>query len=192
MNASAYNGIFGKPAAFNAVISNCGADEPELAERLLDSGLIVNVIFTNDSIRTVNEGTRRLSGVIILIIVVASLLAIVVLYNLTAINISERTREIATLKVLGFRDGETNAYIYREAIILTLISMGVGIFAGIGLHSFLVDVIETGALSILKSIKWPSYIFACTLTLAFSALMQVVTYFKLRKINMVESLKSVE
>ena len=192
MNATAYDKIFSGTVSFNAVVSDSGGSETGMAERLLDSELVSGVVFTNDSIVTVAESTERLNGVIVLIIIVASILAIVVLYNLTAINISERTREIATLKVLGFRDGETNAYIYREAIILTIISIGVGIAAGVLLHHYVVDLIEAGALSLLKRIQWPSFILSCVLTLVFSFFMQIATYFKLKKIDMVESLKSVE
>jgi putative ABC transport system permease protein len=115
-----------------------------------------------------------------------------VLYNLTAINISERNREIATLKVLGFRDSETNAYIYREAIILTIISIGIGMVLGTFLHHAVLNIIEANALSLPKNIELSSYVMACAITMIFSAFMQVVTYFKLKKIDMIESLKSVE
>ena len=131
-------------------------------------------------------------SIIVLLIVVASLLAIIVLYNLTAINISERTREIATLKVLGFYDGETNAYIYREALILTFISIGIGLILGIVLHSFVLNVIETDTRVLLRTIKWFSFVASGLLTLAFSLIMQIITYFKLKSIDMIESLKSVE
>lgn len=124
--------------------------------------------------------------------IIAAILNIVVLYNLTAINISERTREIATLKVLGFHDSETNAYIYREAILLTIISIGTGIVLGVILHHAVINIIEVNVLSLSKNIKWTSYVMACAITLTFSLFMQLITYFKLKKIDMIESLKSVE
>jgi len=150
------------------------------------------VFFTNDTVENARESVNRLSGVIILVIIVASILAIVVLYNLTAINISERTREVATLKVLGFRDSETNAYIYREAIILTLISITIGMILGVALHRFVLELIEINAISLYKNIKWTSFIMASTITMTITGFMQIIIYFKLKKIDMIESLKSTE
>ncbi len=192
MNNALYSKIFGKSASYNAIVSNHNTDEKALAEHLIDSDLILNVIFTSDVLKKALDSSESLNAIIILIVVVASLLAIIVLYNLTSINISERTREIATLKVLGFTDGETNGYIYREAFILTLISIGAGLILGIFLHRFVVDAVEGYATLFFKRIRWHSFILACLLTIIFSVIMQIVTYFKLRTIDMIESLKSVE
>jgi ABC-type transport system, involved in lipoprotein release, permease component len=192
MNPSMYDKVFDNVLSFNSVVSKNNEENINLADRLLESDLAVNVIFSSDALKSAVESTQQLSGVIILVVIVASILAIVVLYNLTAINISERTREIATLKVLGFYDVETNAYIYREALLLTVISIGIGMFLGVGLHSFVLGIIETGALSLPVKIEWLSYVLAFAITMIFSVLMQVITYFKLKKIDMIESLKSVE
>ncbi|MDR1993428.1 MAG: FtsX-like permease family protein [Nitrososphaerota archaeon] len=192
INAFTYEKIFNNSALFNTIVSNHNTDKINLAETLIDSGFAINVIFTNDTIEKAHNNTESLNGVIVLIVIVASILAVVVLYNLTAINISERTREIATLKVLGFRDNETNAYIYREAIILTIISIGIGVILGIILHHTVIDIIEVNALSLPRNIEWTSYTIAGTITMIFSTLMQGITYFKLKKIDMIESLKSVE
>jgi putative ABC transport system permease protein len=192
MNNAQYSKVFGKAASYNTIVSNfSGTDEKALAEHLIDSGFVLNMVFTGDVMQKVLDGNESLNSIIILIVAVASLLAIIVLYNLTSINISERTREIATLKVLGFTDGETNGYIYREAFILTIISIGVGLVMGIFLHRFVIDVIE-GYATFFKRIKWPSFILASLLTMIFTVIMQLVTYFKLQTINMIESLKSVE
>jgi putative ABC transport system permease protein len=191
-NAVTYEKIFEKPITFNAIVSNNNSDKTDLATILIDSGFAINVIFANDMIEKVLDNASSLTGVIILIVIVASRLTIVVLYNLTAINISERTREIATLKVLGFRDRETNAYIYREAIILTLISIGIGMILGVILHHIVVNIIEINALSLYRNIKWTSYTMACAITMIFSTLMQIITHFKLKKIDMIKSLKSIE
>ncbi len=187
-----YNKIFGESTTYNAVVSKYSGDEQDLAKRLIDSGLVANIHFTSDAIEKIIDSNNSLHSIIVLLIVVASLLAIIVLYNLTAINISERTREIATLKVLGFYDGETNAYIYREALILTFISIGIGLILGIFLHSFVLNVIETDTRVLLRTIKWFSFVASGLLTLAFSLIMQIITYFKLKSIDMIESLKSVE
>ena len=193
INAPTYEMLFNQSAEFNAIVSNNAAvDETALAEILIDSGVVVTVVFSNDVVKKANDNLTSLNGVIVLVLVVASILALVVLYNLTAINISERTREIATLKVLGFRDGETNAYIYREAFILTGISIGVGMVLGLVLHSFVLTIVEINAVSIYRTIEWPSFVLSSMLTMVFSVVMQAITYFKLKKIDMIESLKSVE
>lgn len=192
MSNALYSKVFGKSASYNAIVSNHTTDEKALAEHLIDSDLVLNVVFTGDVLQKALNSSESLNSIIILIVVVASLLAIIVLYNLTSINISERAREIATLKVLGFTDGETNGYIYREAFILTLISIGVGLIMGVFLHRFVVGVIEEHAMVLFKKIEWLSFVLACLLTMIFSVIMQIVTYFKLRTIDMIESLKSIE
>ncbi|MDR2719770.1 MAG: FtsX-like permease family protein [Nitrososphaerota archaeon] len=193
INAPTYEEHFGKNITFNTIVSNHNTEKTsEQSDNFIDSGFAINVFFSKDTIESAHENLDKLNGVIILILVVASILAIVVLYNLTAINISERTREIATLKVLGFRDNETNAYIYREAIILTTISIGIGIILGITLHHYVLNLIEINAISLYKNIQWTSFIISATITMAISILMQTITYFKLKKIDMIESLKSIE
>lgn len=189
---SLYTKLFGEATSYNAIVSIHSGDEKAIAEKLIDSGLILNTIFSDDIINKAVDNNDSLNGIIVLLVVVASILAFIVLYNLTAINISERTREIATLKVLGFRDAETNAYIYREALLLSLFSIGIGVILGIFLHRFVLDIIETDVSVLLKKIKWLSFIFSALLTLVFSLVMQVITYLKLKSINMIESLKSVE
>ncbi len=191
MNNAQYSKVFGKAASYNVVLSDYSSDKKALAKNLIDSGLVLNVVFTSDVVQKVLDSNESLNSIIVLIVAVASLLAIIVLYNLTSINISERTREIATLKVLGFTDGETNGYIYREAFILTLISIGMGLIMGIFLHRFVIDVID-GYTTFFKHIKWSSFVLAGLLTMIFTVFMQIVTYYKLRTIDMIESLKSVE
>lgn len=192
MSNSLYTQVFGQPVSYNMIVSDDTGDEQTLAEHLIDSGLIVNVNFRNDILRQAVEGNRGLNNVILLIVSVACLLAVIVLYNLTSINISERQREVATLKVLGFTDGETNEYIYRETFLLTLLSVGIGLILGIGFHHFVMGFIEGDTILYFRKIKGLSYVYASLITIGFSAIMQVVTYFKLRKIDMIESLKSVE
>ncbi|HMM05065.1 MAG TPA: FtsX-like permease family protein [Clostridiales bacterium] len=190
LNQGLYQDIFGEAAAYNMIVS--AAAENFSAQKLLDDEAIVNVTASESILQQARQGSESLNGVVLLIVVVASLLAVIVLYNLTSINISERKREIATLKVLGFYDGETNAYIYREAFLLALISIVIGLFLGVGLHRFLMSVIEQDAMIYFDMVKALSYLWAFLITLVASVLMQVITYFKLKKINMIESLKSVE
>lgn len=193
MNSAQYERIFAEEVSFNAIVSNYNGEEKALAERLIDDGLVLNVSFTDDILNKALESNKSLNGVIVLLILVASLLAFIIIYNLTSISISERTREIATLKVLGFDDGETNGYIYREALVLTVVSVGVGLALGIFIHGYVVDVISDQSLMILfKKINWLSFVLSAALTIVFSLAMQLFTYYKLRTINMIESLKSVE
>lgn len=192
MSPGVYRNVFGAPASYNMIVSDFDGNEKALAGRLIDSGRIVNVTFTDDILRQALQESRSLNSVVLLLICVASLLVIIVLYNLTSINISERIREIATLKVLGFTDAETNEYIYREAFLLTLISIGVGLLLGIGFHHVVMGYIERDEYEYFKTIRGLSFVWTSLITLAFSVVMQIATYFKLKKVDMVESLKSVE
>lgn len=192
MSKNLYGKVFGKPAAYNVIVSGSGGNEKALAEHLIDSGLVVSVNFKDDIVRQAVQGDKSLDDVVVLLVCVASLLAVIVLYNLTSINISERKREIATLKVLGFTDGECGEYIYREALLLTVISAGVGLLLGTGAHRLVMDFIQQDNVEYFTTIKPVSFVWAFLITMAASAVMQAVTYFKLKKIDMIESLKSVE
>lgn len=192
MDKDVYLKVFGDEVLFNTVAAGQEAEDDVTAQKLIGSGYIFNVMSTSDIMQGALDGNESLNSIVTLIIIVASLLALLVLYNLTSINISERIREIATLKVLGFRDGETNAYIYREALLLTLISTVVGMVLGIFLHRLIMGMIEGDSMAFFKEIKWTTFLISFILTMFFSGVMQMVTYFKLKKINMIESLKSVE
>lgn len=192
MSRGLYQDLFRAEPTYNMVVSTVGSSGSFSAKQLLDNDEIVNVTTTDTILQQARQGSDSLNGVVWLIVVVAALLAVIVLYNLTSINISERKREIATLKVLGFYDGETNEYIYREAFTLTLLSVIAGFFLGFGLHHFLMNAIERDAVIYFETIKPLSYLWAFLITLVTSVLMQVITYFKLKKIDMIESLKSVE
>ena len=129
---------------------------------------------------------------IILLVVISSALAFTVLYNLTSITISERTREIATLKVLGFTDNESNAYIYRETLITVIIGIIIGLIITKPLHGMVMSLLEVDHMMFLRTIEFKSYIFSSLLTLIFAIIMLFITYYKIKKIDMIESLKSVE
>ena len=133
-----------------------------------------------------------LDSVIVVLIVSAGMLAFVVLYNLNNINITERKRELATLKVLGFFDGEVSAYVFRENVLLTLIGAAFGALLGIVLHRFVIITVEVDAAMFGRNIYWPSFLYSVLFTIGFSAFVNLTMHFKLKKIDMVESLKSVE
>lgn len=192
MSKELYSRIFDKSAAYNVIVSDSSGDENELAESLIDSGLIVNVNFKGDILRQADTGNDGLNNVVVLLVCIASLLAVTVLYNLTSINVSEREREIATLKVLGFTDGETNEYIYREVLLLTFLSIGVGLALGVGFHRLVMGTIERDSVAYFRKIGGFSFLWASLITMVSSVVMQIVTYFKLKKIDMISSLKSVE
>ena len=125
-------------------------------------------------------------------IIAAGRLAFIVLDNLNNINSTERRRELATLKVLGFYDGELAAYVYRENVILTILGVLFGLVLGTVLHFFVMRTIETEYVMFGLEIHFLSYLFSALLTLLFAAIVNFIMYFRLKKVDMVESLKSVE
>ncbi len=129
---------------------------------------------------------------VIIIIIAAAALAFVVLYNLTNINITERTRELATLKVLGFYDTETTAYVYRENIFLTAFGILLGLVAGRFLHAWLIRTVEVNIVMFGRTAPAYAYVFAALMTVVFSVTVNIAAHFKLKKVDMVESLKTVE
>ena len=131
-------------------------------------------------------------GIVVVLVVSAAALAFIVLYNLTNINIEERIREIATLKVLGFTRRETNAYIFREIILLAIIGGALGLVLGVFLEGFVVTTAEVDQVMFGRSIHPPSFVWGYVLTLVFSAISMLLMLPKLAKVNMVESLKSNE
>jgi putative ABC transport system permease protein len=135
---------------------------------------------------------NTLNMVIILFIIAAMALAIVVLYNLNNINVNERIRELATLKVLGFYNGEVSAYIYRENIFLTIIGIAAGLVLGIPLNIAVVGVVDIDTLTFKTDLEPQSFIIAAVATAVFAVIVNLLMHFKLKKISMVESLKSVE
>ena len=145
-----------------------------------------------DSSRGFLNSVDSLNTIVLLLIFCAGLLAVIVLYNLANINITERTREIATIKVLGFYDSETSAYIYRENIISAVIGIAIGLAVGKILHYFVVITTEIDIVMFNRSLVWWAYLFGALLTMVFAAVVNVVLHFKLKKIDMVESLKSIE
>ena len=135
---------------------------------------------------------RSLNLVIVVLIVSAGMLAFVVLYNLNNINITERQRELATIKLLGFYDGEVSAYVYRENIVLTLFGILLGCFMGHWLHIYLVRSTEIDLMMFGRQTATSAYVYAAILTALFSLLVNVLAHFRMKKIDMVESLKSAE
>ena len=185
-----YNKIFNEDITYNMVASQ--NKKGTKAKDILNTGSVMTVNFSDDLKESANNEIKGLNNIVILIVVVSSLLALTVLYNLTSINISERQREIATLKVLGFNGRESNEYIYRETLVVVIIGIIIGLIISVPLHRVIIGFIECDDIMFLKTVKVLSFVYASVLTLVFALVMQVVTYFKLRKVDMIESLKSVE
>lgn len=192
MRPELYKQIWGKNIAYNAIAATYHGEERILSQTLMEQNIASYINFTGDGLETFNNLVGSLNQIILLIIAAASLLALIVLYNLVTINISERRREIATLKVLGFFDREVNAYIYRETFLLTLLSIGVGLGLGVLLHRLVIEIAEVQSTVFIKQVAPWSYLWVVLIMIGFTILIQIFTYFKLKSIDMIESLKSVE
>ncbi len=194
MTPALYEQCFGETPDYTMLAAQLaeGASHDALSEPLLKTGLVSAVSFTEDIQKSFSDVVGSIDYIVMVLIICAGLLAFVVLYNLTNINITERQKEIATIKVLGFYDGEVAAYIYRETAILSLIGTAVGLVLGIFLHAFVVRTAEVEMVMFGRSIHALSYILAAVLTLFFSLLVNLVMNRKLRAVDMVESLKAGE
>ncbi|MCL2775737.1 MAG: FtsX-like permease family protein, partial [Oscillospiraceae bacterium] len=186
-----YRNLFGSDPVFNSILAVSG-DTQAFASELLADNDVRAVVNTSDLKKNISHSTDALQVVTIVLIVLACALAFVVLFNLTNINISERVRELATIKVLGFYDSELAMYIYRENILVTAMGIILGIIGGIFLHMFVLNAVEIDLLMFPEIINPQSYIYSVLLTAVFAVFVNLVMNFKLASINMVESLKNVE
>lgn len=189
-----YEQLFEEEPEYNEMYVNVedDADEHEVAASLMKEPDVSTVVVNTDIKQNVNDMMQSLNYVVILVIICAAMLAFIVIYNLNNINITERMREIATIKVLGFYKEETNSYIFRENIVLTLLGSLVGLVLGHFLHAFVMSQINIDAVSFDVHVTAISYLLSILLTLLFN---QIVNFFmsrKLEKIDMAESLKSVD
>ena len=197
MTEELYKEVYGDDPFYNSIFINVneGVDEKRLnqiGEEILEYDNILNVQYTEDMVASLDSMLVALDRVMVLLILIAGLLSFVVLYNLNNINITERRRELATLKVLGFYDGEVAMYVYRENILLTLLGTLVGCGLGKFLHYFTVITVEVDAAMFGRIISVQSYLICALFTIGFSIIVNGIMYFKLKTIDMVESLKSVE
>ena len=158
----------------------------------MEQDSILGIFSATETAETFNDQMNSLIYVVLVLIASAGVLAFIVLYNLSNVNITERVRELATIKVLGFRDGEVSAYVYRENIFLTLFGALLGLAMGAALHQYIIKTMEIDNMMFGKTIYWPSFVYSMALTFLFSAIVNLVMHFALKKINMVESLKSLE
>ena len=196
MSKELYQQIYGEEYSTNVLLiqDNDLSEEQEetIMQEMVSKNEVSTVTLTKTTMKTLDDTMNSLNYVVAILIVSAGLLAFVVLYNLSNINISERIRELATIKVLGFYDREVYDYVTRETILLTLIGIVLGLGVGYFLNSYILGTCEIDMLRFEKVIKPISYVYATAITLVFSVIVNIVTYFALKKIDMIGSLKSVE
>ena len=167
-------------------------EKENFQKKLLNNEEILNVTFVQDAIDSADDMLQSLNKVVIILIVLAALLSFIVLYNLSNINIHERKREIATLKVLGFYPKEVDHYITQENIILTIIGIIIGLIFGYFLTNIVVSTVEIEYVRFIHKINFLSFVYASLLSILFTLIVNLITHFSLEKIDMIESLKSVE
>lgn len=192
-----YEKLFGSVPETNNILFK-GADSADEAaiektgQELLKNKAALSVTYIGTLAGRLNDMLGSLDVVIVVLIISAGMLAFVVLYNLNNININERKRELATLKVLGFFDGEVSSYVFRENVLLTVFGCILGVVLGSALHRYVITTVEIESYMFGRIIKLPSYLISIAITFCFSILVNLLMHFKLKKIDMVESLKSVE
>lgn len=194
---SCYERVYGGEPEYNSILfkmddSSARTGMEKLGRKILKKDGAMSVSYTHDIEKQLDDMLRSLNLVIVVLIISAGMLAFVVLYNLNTVNIAERKRELATLKVLGFYNAEVAEYVYRENILLTLLGSVVGVALGKFLHLFIIETVEVDSAMFGRNINMPSFIYSLVMTVAFSLMINGVMYFKLKKIDMVESLKSIE
>lgn len=167
-------------------------NEEKLSKELLKNDNVMSVMSVNSTIKSVNDMLKSLNSVVAILIILSGALSFVVLYNLSYINISERKREIATLKVLGFTDKEVDKYITKETMILTLIGVVTGLIFGILLTNVILSTVELEMVRFIRNIKPISYVITAAIVILFTLIVNKIIHYTLKKIDMIESLKSVE
>ena len=185
-DSDSYNTILVKTDEMNV------KEEQAFSNKLKDIDGVSSMSFTSSTEDMFDSTMKNFSYVSLVLIVSAGMLAFIVLYNLASINISERNREMATIKVLGFYDKEVYNYIGRESNILTIIGIAFGMGIGVVLTRFIIKTCEIDILMFDSNIKAISYVYAILITLIFTIVVNIVTYFSLKKIDMISSLKSAE
>ncbi len=196
MSKALYQQVFDETYSTNVLLvqdNNLNEEQEEtVMQEMVAQNEVQTVTLTTTTMKTLDDTMSSLNYVVIVLIVSAGLLAFVVLYNLSNINIGERIRELATIKVLGFYDREVYDYVTRETIILTIIGILLGLVVGYFLNFYILGTCEINILRFAKVIHPISYLYATAITLVFSIIVNIVTYFALKKIDMIGSLKSVE
>ena len=195
MSPSYYEKITKKKVVYNAQLLKLNSNdknEEEISTKLINCDKVINVTLTSKTLNTSEESTASLNIIMIVLILASGCLAFVVLYNLNNINVSERIRELSTIKVLGFYDNEVTMYILRENVILTLLGIFVGSFMGKILYTFIIKTAELDTMMMMPNIYMTSYMYSALITVLFSLIVMIMMHLKLKKVNMIDALKSNE
>lgn len=196
MSPSLYQQLYGTSPKYNQINvklnTTAAGTQESLAKQLVSLPGVSSVNLKSDSLAQFDEMIKTIYSVILILIVSAGLLSFIVLYTLTNINVTERMREIATIKVLGFYDREVASYVFRENLILTMLGAGLGLLIGGPLARYVIGSAEVEMVMFGRQIYLPSFLYATILTLGFSMLVNIVMLRTLKDIDMVESLKTVE
>lgn len=196
MRESTYTRLFGAECEYKTILGNTPMQDKNFrdsfSEDLLKSPNVSGVSFTTAISETFDEMLETIDFIVIVLILCAAILAFVVMYNLTNINIAERNKELATLKVLGFTRGETAAYVFRETTILAMVGALAGLVGGVFLQSYIVQTVEVDNMMFGRVIKPISYVLSFFITMGFAAIVNAIMVFKIKAVDMVESLKAPE
>jgi putative ABC transport system permease protein len=196
MSPSLYSKLYGEDVAANQLLCKLSdkskSTEDSLSAKLMNQPGVSSVSFTTGLKDTFSKMIVALRYVVLVLIASAAALAFVVLFSLTSINIDERRRELATIKVLGFFNSELAAYTYRENILLTLFGTVFGLILGVVLERFVINTSEVEMVMFSRDLLWQSYVYSAGFTFIFAAIVNLIMLPHLKKIDMVSSLKSVE
>lgn len=192
MSKDYYNQVVKDDIAYNTSLLKYedAVSEDELGEKLTEEEGVLGITFVSSIKEEFQNSMDSLNVVTVVLIISAASLAFVVLYNLTNINVSERIRELSTIKVLGFYDKEVTMYVYRENFVLTIMGIVVGFVLGIFMHQFVLQTAELDVMRFINQIAWSSYLYSFLLMFFFSSLVMLVMHFKLKNVDMVEALKT--
>ena len=194
INKNTYNNLFNNYKINSVLISLKEEDKnsKEFDKKYISNGYALTIVDNDDIKSSMNDMLGSIDSIVAILIIAAASLAFVVLYNLSNINISERKREIATLKVLGFYPSEVDKYINRETVLLTILGIGIGLLFGSYLSHFIISTCEPDYIMFDRHVYTLSYFYSLFITVIFTIIVTIVTHFNLKKINMVTSLKNVE
>lgn len=194
INKNTYNNLFNNYKINSILISLKDEDKnsKEFDKKYISNGYALTIVDNDDIKSSMNDMLSSIDSIVAILIIAAASLAFVVLYNLSNINISERKREIATLKVLGFYPSEVDKYINRETVLLTILGIVIGLLFGSYLSHFIISTCEPDYIMFDRHVYTLSYFYSLFITVIFTIIVTIVTHFNLKKINMVTSLKNVE
>ncbi len=194
INKNTYNNLFNNYKINSILISLKDEDKnsKEFDKKYISNGYALTIVDNDDMKNSMNDMLGSIDSIVAILIIAAASLAFVVLYNLSNINISERKREIATLKVLGFYPSEVDKYINRETVLLTILGIGIGLLFGSYLSHFIISTCEPDYIMFDRHVYTLSYFYSLFITIIFTIIVTIVTHFNLKKINMITSLKNVE